>query len=137
MRAVLDLNVFVSALINPVGVPATVVRLGLERRYEVVVCPRLVAELESVLVRRAFRRYFSEAEAREFVGALTGASHQAPDPPDVERISRDPDDDYLVALAAAADAARVVTGDPDLLEVDTPLIPIVSPTTFLDALGSQ
>ncbi|MGH9185779.1 MAG: putative toxin-antitoxin system toxin component, PIN family [Acidimicrobiales bacterium] len=100
MRAVLDLNVLVSALINPAGVPAGVVRLGLQRRYEIVVCPRLLAELEDVLRRPAFRRYFSEDEAVEFVAALSGSSHKAPDPTDVEPISRDPDDDYLVALAS-------------------------------------
>lgn len=72
MRAVLDLNVFVSALINPAGVPADVVRFGLQRQYEIVVCPHLLIELEDVLRRPAFRRYFSEEEAVEFVGSSGG-----------------------------------------------------------------
>jgi putative PIN family toxin of toxin-antitoxin system len=93
VRAVLDLNVFVSALINPAGVPAGVVRLGLQRRYEIVVCPRLLAELEDVLRRPAFRRYFTADEAVEFVEALSGSSHEAPDAANVEPISRDADDD--------------------------------------------
>jgi putative PIN family toxin of toxin-antitoxin system len=137
VRAVLDLNVFVSALINPAGVPGGVVRLGLQRRYEIVVCPRLFAELEDVLRRPAFRRYFTDDEAVEFGAALSGSSHEATDPVNVEPISRDPDDDYLVALAASVGAERVVTGDPDLLEVDAPAVPVVSPATFLDELGLQ
>jgi putative PIN family toxin of toxin-antitoxin system len=135
VRAVLDLNVFVSSLINPDGVPATIVRLGLQRHYEIVVCPRLTAELEEVLHRPAFRRYFSEEEATEFVSALAGASHEADDPSHVERVSRDPDDDYLVALAVSAGAERVVSGDPDLLDVGAPAVPVVSPATFRDELG--
>lgn len=65
----------VSSLINPDGVPATIVRLGLQRHYEIVVCPWLTGELEEVLRRPAFRRYFSEEEATEFVSALAGASN--------------------------------------------------------------
>lgn len=100
VRAVLDLNVYVSALINPTGTPAQVVRLGLHRRYEIVVCPALLGELAEVLGRDGFRRYFSVDEAAELVGAVAGASDEVDDPATVEPVSRDPDDDYLVALSA-------------------------------------
>lgn len=134
MRAVLDLNVFVSALINPAGTPAHVVRLGLQRRYEIVVCPALLTELHEVLERESFRRYFAVDEAAEFVGAVAGASDEIADPVMVEPVSRDPDDDYLVALARAAGADRLVTGDPDLLEVVESPVPIVSPGVFVTEL---
>lgn len=133
MRAVLDLNVYVSALINPMGTPAQVVRLGLQRRYEIVVCPALLGELAEVLGRDGFRRYFSVDEAAEFVGAVAGASDEVDDPATVEPVSRDLDDDYLVALARAA-ADWLVTGDPDLLEIVEPPVPIVSPGVFVAEL---
>lgn len=134
MRAVLDLNVYVSALINPAGTPARVVRLGLQRRYEVVVCPALLRELHEVLVRDTLRRYFTVDEAVEFVGALAGSSDEVDDPAAVEPVSRDPDDDYLLALAREAGADRLVTGDPDLLEVVGPPVPVVSPSVFVAEL---
>jgi putative PIN family toxin of toxin-antitoxin system len=134
VRVVVDLNVFVSALINPAGVPARVVRLGLSRRYELVTCPRLLDELEEVLHRPAFRRYFTAEEAEEFVGAVAGVATEAPEPAEVNRVSRDPADDYLVALAVLDDADRVVTGDPDLLEVADPPVHIVAPAVFLAEL---
>ena len=134
MRAVLDLNVYVSALINPAGTPSQVVRLGLQRRYEIVVCPALLTELHEVLSRETFRRYFTPDEAAEFLGAVAGASHEVADPATVEAVSRDPDDDYLVALARDAGAERLVTGDPDLLEVAGPLVPVVSPGVFVAEL---
>jgi len=134
VRAVLDLNVYVSALINPTGTPAHVVRLGLQRRYELVICPALLSELHEVLGRDAFRRYFTVDEAAEFVGAVAGASDEVDDPAAVKPVSRDPDDDYLVALARDAGADRLVTGDPDLLEVVEPPVPIVSPGVFVAEL---
>ena len=134
MRAVLDLNVYVSALINPTGTPAQVARLGLQRRYEIVVSPALLTELAEVLDRRAFRRYFTADEAAEFIGAVAGASDEVDDPSAVEPVSRDPDDDYLVALARDAGVDRLVTGDPDLLEVAGPPVPIVSPGVFVAEL---
>jgi putative PIN family toxin of toxin-antitoxin system len=137
VRAVLDLNVFASALINPAGVPARVVRLGLQQRFGIVVCPVLLDELDAVLHRPALRRYFSEAEAEEFVGAVAGAADVEPDPTVVAPVSRDPDDDYLVALAAASGAGVLVTGDADLLEVETPDVRIVPPAAFLDELERQ
>lgn len=48
----------------------------------------------------------------------------------VEAVSRDPDDDYLVALARDAGADWRVTGDPDLLEVVGPPVRVVSPGVF-------
>jgi uncharacterized protein len=38
------------------------------------------------------------------------------DPKDIEGVLRDPDDDYLVALAQEAGAEAIVTGDKDLLD---------------------
>ncbi len=38
------------------------------------------------------------------------------DPVDPARVLRDPDDDYLLALATSAGAEAIVTGDKDLLE---------------------
>lgn len=68
------------------------------------------------------------------MGAVAGAAHEEPDATAVEPISRDPDDDYLVVLAAASGAGLLVTGDADLLEVEAPDVRIVAPAVFLDEL---
>jgi predicted nucleic acid-binding protein len=47
--------------------------------------------------------------------------------------SRDPDDDYLIALASAHRAA-LVSGDKDLLALERE-IPVFSPRAFLDLLA--
>ena len=53
------------------------------------------------------------------------------DPP---QVSRDRRDDYLVAVARAAGAPVLVSGDVDLLELELPDLRIVSPRAFVDLL---
>lgn len=55
-----------------------------------------------------------------------------PDPDQPPRVSRDPGDDYLVALATSS-AAILVTGDRDLLRL-APKLPIQAPADFLELL---
>jgi len=52
-----------------------------------------------------------------------------PDAQHPDRVSRDPGDDYVVALATAS-ASIVVSGDQDLL-ILAPDLPIQSPAAFL------
>jgi uncharacterized protein len=87
-----------------------------------------------VLLRPGFRRYGSEANVIAFVNALRVFSESHADPEPVPAVSRDPNDDYLIALAQSAQADYLVSGDADLssLEMEPPTI---SPKDFLDALG--
>lgn len=57
------------------------------------------------------------------------------DPQRVEPISRDPDDDYLIALSRAANADVLVTGDEDLTSVSVTGLEILTPRQLLDRLG--
>jgi predicted nucleic acid-binding protein len=52
-------------------------------------------------------------------------------------VCRDPDDDYLVALATASRADAIVTGDLDLLAVDPKQLSfeVISPRQLVDWLG--
>ena len=55
----------------------------------------------------------------------------------VSGISRDPDDDNIIALAVTVKADYVVSGDKDLLDLkDYRSIPIVSPKNFSEILRS-
>ena len=57
----------------------------------------------------------------------------ASEPP---RISPDPDDDYLIALARAAGADYIVSGDSDLLDLTDPHPPVLTPRQFLNVLDT-
>ena len=54
MKVVLDTNVLVSALINPAGVPATILNLVLNGRVTLLYDNRIMAEYRAVLQRGKF-----------------------------------------------------------------------------------
>jgi putative PIN family toxin of toxin-antitoxin system len=112
---VIDPNVWVSAVINPYGIPARVVEAVADGVITAVVTQHLLDELAAVLIRPKFRRWISVADAIAFVESLGGHADLRDDPGPPTTGVRDPNDDYLVALAEAADAV-IVTGDDDLLD---------------------
>lgn len=104
-------------MINPFGLPARVVEAVAAGEIVAVVTQHLLDELTAVLIRPKFRRWLSVADAVAFVETLGGYADLLPDLGTPQPRVRDPDDDYLVALAEAA-AAVIVTGDADLLDAD-------------------
>ena len=135
MRVVLDTNVFVSAAITPTGVSAQVVSRGLEHDYQLVVSPRLLAEIQAVLARPKFERLITADELEHFLLDVRAGSDSVGDPDDVPAATRDPKDDYLVALARSARADLLVSGDPDLHAEEEQRPPVVSPRELLTRLG--
>lgn len=64
-----------------------------------VACPLLLDELDRVLARERFLRWRSRDQLDRFVADLRALADIVDDPTDVPSVTRDPDDDYLVALA--------------------------------------
>ncbi len=134
MQLVLDPGVLIAAAIAPRGVCGELLMRWLDGEYDLVVSPALLEELEEVLLRQKFRRYLSEAEAREFVHLVAASADLVTDPPAAPGLTRDPDDDYLVALARVAGVDALVAGDEDLTSLPHPVPPILSPRQMLDRL---
>ena len=135
VRAVLDINVFVSALLNDRSVPAKVIAKAERRVFRVVSSPEHLADLDEVLHRPRFiYRYGSSRADRLVVHLRRRASivHGAPGP--LGPLTRDPDDDYLVALYRHANADFLVTGDRDLREAHLPDVRVRTPAEFLAEL---
>jgi len=68
VRAVLDPNVLVSALISPAGPPREIVGAWMQGRFDLVASPALLGELRDVLERPKFRRWLIPASR----GGLAG-----------------------------------------------------------------
>ena len=134
MRALLDANVLISALLSRTGAPAQLLGKWLEGEFELVVTNHLLGEFKSTLARPKFRRV-PDALVDSFLELLRGGFAELiedPEGPPTVR-SRDTNDDYLIAAAASAHAT-LVTGDAHLLEL-ADAIPVMSPRDFLNSLG--
>jgi len=136
-RVVVDPGVLIAALLSPRGAPASMLLAWLEGRFQLVVSPGLLAELEDVLLRPKFRPHVTEEEAASFVNLLRNFAVLLPDPTPLHGVSPDPGDDYLVALARASEADFLVSGDPHLTGLRKAQPPVVSPRGFLNRLEGK
>jgi putative PIN family toxin of toxin-antitoxin system len=132
VRAVLDPNVLVAALLSRRGAPAELVVRWLAGEFELAVSEALLDELARALAYPKIRDRVAESEARAFGELLRDAGRLATDPEAWAHRSADPGDDYLLALAQA-ERAILVSGDKHLLALADEL-PILTPRAFLDTL---
>lgn len=126
----------VSAAISAAGPPRQILAAWVDGRFELVISPALLDELRDVLDRPKFRRWISAAVALEFIDGLADDALVLGDPPALPGVSPDPDDDYLIALARAAGADYLVSGDGHLLQLADPDPPVLAPRQFLERLGA-
>jgi len=134
VRAVLDPNVLVSSVLSAVGAPAQVLARWRSGDFELVASELVIAELERALRYPKVEKLLEPQDAISLVALVREHAHFAADPPAAQR-SRDPDDDYLIALAEA-ERAVVVSGDRHLLELADD-VPVLSPRAFLNALEEE
>jgi len=105
---------------------------ALEGDLELIVSPQLLEELEVVLIREKFRRYFTIEEVEDYLVFIGRLGTVVPDPIEPPPFrSADPKDDYLIALAYT-EKAILVSGDSHLLDL-TGGAPICAPADLLGA----
>ena len=131
-RVVVDPGVLIAGFISSGGTTLRLLDAVLERRAVAIVSPRLVRELHTALLRDEFSRYASSEEVDAFV---VRHSDLVDDQQQIPPVSRDLDDDYLVALARTEPNGVVVSGDDDLLTLDLPDMDVLTPRAFLDTLA--
>ena|SRR5438445_3604637 len=108
IRVVLDTNIIVSALLQPLGSPAQVFVLAIGGSIQLCVSGNVYAEYEEVISRPRFQR--SEE-------IISGTLHIIREkgfwvrPTETIRGCSDPDDDIFLQCAQAAGADYLVTGN--------------------------
>lgn len=133
-RAVVDVNVLVSALLQPDGAPARLVRAWLDGAFELLASAQLMAELAGVSARPSLKRRIDDLALDALVATLQQEAIFVDDPPVPRVVRADPKDDYLVGLARAGRAHAIVTGDRHLLDFDGLEPPALTPRAFLDVV---
>ncbi|MBK9599046.1 MAG: putative toxin-antitoxin system toxin component, PIN family [Flavobacteriales bacterium] len=110
-------------------------RLLVHDRYQLCFSTRALAELAEVTRRPKMRKYFTLAQAEENIERLGRVAKALKPEPKVLPICRDAKDDFLLALAKAAKADLLITGDEDLLVLKKyGGARIITPATFLKEL---
>jgi putative PIN family toxin of toxin-antitoxin system len=129
---VLDTNITVSGILSPMGAARAVLDHARHGRFAVITSPILLEELEEVLGR------FMEAEAAAEIRVAFAELAEVVDPADIPSVSRDPDDDHVIAAAVEGGADVFVTRDDDLLSLASHgSVRFMAPAAFLDELRQQ
>ena len=118
IRVIVDVNIWISFLIGR----------RLQRIFDVLVKPQitlifskeLLDELYTVTQRHKFKKYFSSSEnVEELLNFLSNIGEMVELPEILPERCRDEKDDYLLELAIISDADFLITGDKDLLVIQT------------------
>ncbi|HVG10811.1 MAG TPA: putative toxin-antitoxin system toxin component, PIN family [Thermoanaerobaculia bacterium] len=136
MRAVIDTNILVRAMLNPDGSVGPVVDLLRDGHYLFLYSEETLNELIDVLSRpRMVHRYGLTAAEVDALCALVIRRGETVQSSRTIMVCRDPKDNKFLEVAAAGRADVIVTGDDDLKVLD-PFegIPIIKPFEFLRAL---
>ena len=127
IRAVVDTNVYVSALVFG-GKPAAVLQLAEAGAFQLVASEGIREELVATLTGKfGWSKDRAERAGRELWDRACWVA-----PPQDVQVSRDPDDDFILACALESQAAFVISGDLDLLALRSfQDVAIVTPAAFL------
>jgi putative PIN family toxin of toxin-antitoxin system len=136
MRAVIDTNILVRAVIKPMGTVGPVLRRLRDGDYVLIYSEPLLTELVDVLNRPRIKdKYGLASEDIEIIVALILLRGEAVVPTKRITICRDPKDNMFLEAAVDGVADIIVSGDDDLLQIEAfERIPIVSPGEFLSKL---
>jgi uncharacterized protein len=134
MRLILDTNILLSALLSPLGATAKLLDAWERKRFTLVACDTLIAELREVAGRPFFRARLRPSVAELLAAGLRDFSLFCRELPS-GAIAPDPKDSYLLALAEASHADFLVTGDKDFLSLKQhKSTRIVTPAAMIDLL---
>ena len=118
MRVIVDTNILPSALINPHGLPAQLIDAWRGARFELVTSRDQLLELGHTARRPSLHKYLVPSRVGRFINDLRELAEVLIRLPPVDR-SRDPGDNFLLAMAEASKAEYLVTGDKrDVLALD-------------------
>ena len=139
MKVVLDTNVIVSATLIRGGNEDRIVRAWERGAFELIFSPAILEEIGRALSYEKIRkrRWVTDEEVLLLIDGLANKSTLVPGNTKVT-ISRDSDDDKFLAAALEGKAAYLVTGDRDLLTLQSfKGTQIVRPAAFLKLLTKE
>jgi len=134
LKAVIDTNQFVSALISKQGPSAQLLDRWRLQKFILVTSPEIIEEIQRVLEYPPISKKYKLSKA-DIQSLLILIEHEAvviPKLPAIHIIKEDPDDNKFLACAIAAKVEYIVSGDQHLLSLGSyKSISIVTVRDFL------
>lgn len=141
IRAVLDANIYVSALIRPQGPPGHILCLLVERQaFHLVGSDAIFDEVRRSLNYPRVRRYLSlrNEDIDRWLIALALIADPTEGRVKLRAVEKDPEDDKYLVAALEGRAGYVVSGDSDLLELhEYKGVSMVTARAFLRILAKE
>ena len=141
MRVLVDTNVLISILLKPSegGSVRALFHAFVAGRFTLLLPEWLIDELtNSVQTKPRLAKRISITQLNRFTALLRAAAEQIAEiETPIPVVSRDLDDDYVLAYALVGNADYLVTGDKDLLALEGLIagLEIVTPAQFVEILG--
>ena len=131
MNVVIDTNVFVSSILNPVGTPGKVIDLWKEGRVILCLSQEILNEYLEVIARFGIS---NDPAVADLLKIFEGRCNQVYVARTValSAIEDDPHDNKFIECAVAAEAHAIISGDRHLLKLrEFQGIRIVTPAAFI------
>ena len=142
IRAVLDTNVWVSALLSPGHPPAKILEMALTGVMRLIISAGIIREIGRVLqypkVKKALESHqITPQDVADVILKLLKAALITPGETLAEGVPDDPADDMVIACALEGQADFIISGDHHLIDLKNYQgIKIVDPSTFLALIAN-
>ncbi|MBI4689002.1 MAG: putative toxin-antitoxin system toxin component, PIN family [Nitrospirae bacterium] len=116
VKAVVDSNIWVSALVAPMGTAAKLIDLWEKGKFKLVISEQQTAELFEVLSRTQFTTKYrlDEKKVEDLIISVAENAEHIFIGKSLINWCRDPDDDVIIETAIRGGAKYLVTGDKDI-----------------------
>ncbi len=137
IRIVLDSNVFIAALLAPKGAAAALLQGWREKRFIVLYSKELILELHDVLARPVFVKRLKNHRIGALIKRIQFHGERIKNNRNSVS-SRDPKDDFLIAIAEHGHADFLISRDTQgILNLDLEFCKVMTPEDFLRILDSN
>ena len=121
LKAVIDTNQFVSAMISAHGPSAQLLEAWRRHQFILITAEEIIQEVHKVLhYPRISRKYhLTSQDIDVFISLLEHEAIVLRHLPKLKVIKEDPDDDKILACAVCAEADYIISGDSHLLDLQS------------------
>lgn len=113
-KIIIDTNIWISFLIGKEL--QDLKDLITNEKVKVITTDQLINEIRLVTSREKLKKYFNQDKVTDLISLLDILADKVKIKK-IDKISRDPKDDFLLALSKESRANYLITGDKDLLDI--------------------